>query len=142
MFYHSGTCWLPMKKKFATASVVFIFFLLVSALVFLGWVDIVSLYSYIFFNPYSILSSAIQQLNLHTDYTVDLPFYLGNKKTCNGITKKSVKAITFVLSSLYSHKSLESNLRIQENKYFLKKLILKLDFFFFFAMNSSTKILD
>ncbi|KAK7821134.1 hypothetical protein CFP56_038077 [Quercus suber] len=40
MFYHSGTCWLPVKKKVATASVVFIFFLLVSALEFLGWIDI------------------------------------------------------------------------------------------------------
>ncbi|KAK7834113.1 hypothetical protein CFP56_025063 [Quercus suber] len=40
MFYHGGTCWLPVKKKVATASVVFIFFLLVSALVFLGWIDI------------------------------------------------------------------------------------------------------
>ncbi|KAF3956732.1 hypothetical protein CMV_018174 [Castanea mollissima] len=40
MFYHSGTCWLPVKKKVATASLVFFFFLLVSALVFLGWIDI------------------------------------------------------------------------------------------------------
>ncbi|KAM3698713.1 hypothetical protein ACB098_06G208000 [Castanea mollissima] len=37
---HSGTCWRPLKKKVSTASVVFFFFLLVSALVFLGWIHI------------------------------------------------------------------------------------------------------
>ena len=93
--HHSGTCWRPVKKKVSTASVVFFFFLLVSALVFLGRIDIVSLYSYIFFNPYGILSSALQQLNLHTDYRVDLPYSIWVTKTCNGITKKFVSQSLF-----------------------------------------------
>ncbi|KAM4105153.1 hypothetical protein ACJW30_06G211200 [Castanea mollissima] len=36
---HSGTGWRPLKKRVTTASLIFFFLLLVSALVFLGWID-------------------------------------------------------------------------------------------------------
>uniref|UniRef100_A0A2N9GKX7 Glycosyl transferase CAP10 domain-containing protein n=1 Tax=Fagus sylvatica TaxID=28930 RepID=A0A2N9GKX7_FAGSY len=37
--HHTGIFWRPVKKRVATATVIFFFFLLVTVLVFVGWID-------------------------------------------------------------------------------------------------------
>ena len=64
------------------------------------------------------------------------------KKLAMELRKSRLRQSLLSYQAYIPTKALNPTFEFRKINIFLKKLILKLDFFFFFAMNSSTKILD